>query len=133
MNPYFKYQRVSATSDNKIQQMLFVFDEVIKSLYQAQKSINNNDVEGKHNNLSKVIDIFYTLHYIIDIAGGGDAAKLFNNFNIISIQKLQDINFNNSKQQDLGEIIKVVSNVRNVLQENVRCFGNFPAGYLFSR
>lgn len=42
MNPYFKYQRASATSDNKIQQMVFVFDEVIKSLYQAQKSIKNN-------------------------------------------------------------------------------------------
>ena len=116
MNPYFKYQRVSATSDNKTQQMVFVFDEVIKSLYQAQKSINNNDVEGKHNNLSKVIDVFYTLYYSVDIEGGSDAAKLFNNFNIISIQKLQDINLNNSNQQDLDEIIKVVGSVRNVLQ-----------------
>ena len=119
MNPYFKYQRVSATSDNKIQQMVFLFDEVIKSLYQAQKSINNNDVKGKHNNLSKVIDVFYTLYYSVDIEGGGDAAKLFNNFNIISIQKLQDINLNNSNQQDIGEIIKVVSNVRNVLQREL--------------
>ena len=119
MNPYFKYQRASATSDNKIQQMVFLFDEVIKSLYQAQKSINNNDAEGKHNNLSKVIDVFYTLYYSADIEGGGNVAKLFNNFNIISIQKLQDINLNNSNQQDLDEIIKVVGSVRNVLQREL--------------
>ena len=43
-----------------------------------------------------------------------ESPKLFNNFNIISIQKLQDINLNN--QQDLDEIIKVVGSVRNVIQ-----------------
>jgi len=116
MNPYLKYKQASATSNNKMQQLVFVFDEITRTLYQAQKSINDNNAEGKHRNLSKVIDVFYTLYYSVDIEGGSDVAKLFNNFNIISIQKLQDINLNNSNQQDLDEIIKVVASVRNVLQ-----------------
>jgi flagellar biosynthetic protein FliS len=117
MNPYFKYQQASATSNNKIQQMVFIFDEIIKSLYQAQKAINNNDAEGKHRNLNKVTDVFYAMYYNVNIEGGDNVARCFNNFNISSIQKIQDLSFNNSNKPNIDGIIKVVGSVRNVIQQ----------------
>ena len=116
MNPYIKYQVASATTGNKMQQIVFVFDEVIKTLHQAQKSINNNNVEGKHRSLNKAVDAFYVLQRSVGAESRESISSCFSRFNILSIRKLQAVGIDDSNMQELDKVIKAVCTIRDTLE-----------------
>jgi flagellar biosynthetic protein FliS len=119
MNSYIKYQVASATTYNKTQQLVFVFDEVIKALYQTQKSINGNDIEGKHRYLNKAVDAFYVLQRSLNARSRDGIVSCFSKFNILSIRKLQSIGISDSGKQELDKVIKAVRSIRNALEESI--------------
>lgn len=118
MNLHKKYQTASITTGNKIQQMVFVFDEVIKLLYQLKKNIEANQIEERHKNLSKAIDIFYAMRTGIDLKNGGEAAKHLDNFYTLTIKVMEDLNiYQKNNIAEIDKLSKSIGEVRDTISE----------------
>ena len=121
-NPYAKYKIASATTDNPGQKLLFIFDEVIKTLYQVKKCMEDNDIEGKYKKLAKLEDVFNTLSMGLDTTvtddNSKDAIKSLEHFYLLTAAKLADINIHN-KIEEIDVIVDGISNLRSTLTETL--------------
>jgi flagellar protein FliS len=124
MNLHKKYKTASVTTGNKTQQMVFVFDEVIKILYQVKKNMEANEIEERHKNLSKAIDVFYAMRTGIDIENGGEPAKHLDNFYILTIKAMEDLNIHNkSNIEEVDRLSKSIREVRDSISEAAKAEG----------
>ena len=124
MNLYKKYKTASVTTANKIQQMVFVFDEVIKLLYQVMKNIETNNTEEQHKNLSKAIDVFYAMRTGVDIENGGEPAKHLDNFYILTIKAMENLNIHNKGSiEEIDKLYKSIREVRDAISEAAKLEG----------
>jgi flagellar biosynthetic protein FliS len=119
-NPYAKYKVVSAATDNPGQKLLFIFDEVIRNLYQAKKCMEENDIEGKYKKLAKLESVFNTLSTSLDTTitddNTKDALKSLEKFYLLTAAKIADINIHN-KIDEIDVIVNGINNVRSNLTE----------------
>ncbi len=124
MNLYKKYKTASVTTGNKIQQMVFVFDEVIKLLYHVKKNIETNNTEEQHKNLSKAIDVFYAMRTGVDIENGGEPAKHLDNFYILTIKAMENLNIHNKGSiEEIDKLHKSIREVRDAISEAAKLEG----------
>jgi flagellar biosynthetic protein FliS len=120
MNPIAKYKTASASNPNVVHQLMFVFDEIIKLLYLAQKSIEEKDYETKFKTISKVTDIFYNLRSGINEEKGGDIIKLLDNYYVSAIGKLEQINIKSEDPADVDQIIKSLNVVKDSIKDSAQ-------------
>jgi flagellar biosynthetic protein FliS len=122
-NPYSKYKLASATTENHGQKLVFIFDEVIKTLHQVKKCMEDKDIEGKYKKLVKLEDVFHTLSMGLDTTmldeNSKATLKSLENFYILTAAKLSDININN-KIEEIDVIVAGISNLRSTLTEILR-------------
>lgn len=116
MDPFQKYKTATLSTDDSVKKLLFVFDEVIKLLYSAQKALGEKDYESKHKNLSKAIEVFYILKSGIDDKSEGDALRMMNNFYISAIHNLEQANLNAESAEDLDSVVSAIVIVRDSIK-----------------
>ena len=120
MNPIAKYKTASASNPNVAHQLMFVFDEIIKLLYLAKKSIEEKDYETKFKTITKVTDILYSLRSGINEEKGGNIVKLLDNYYASTIAKLEQLNIKADGAGDIDQVIKSVNVVKDSIRESAQ-------------
>lgn len=118
MNPFDKYKTATVLTGSSNNQLIFVFDEIIKLLFLAQKAIDNKDYETKYKTISKVIEVFYILKSGItdDHLSSGDAAlDIFYSSTIFHLEK---INLQDLEEADIKPILEAMSDIRVALSKS---------------
>ena len=120
-SPYSKYAVASISTENNVQKLMFIFDQVIKLLHQTKRCIEDNDIEGKYKKLTKLYNVFFNLSGNIDTesdVNSQDSVKVLENFYLLTAYKLQDINIYKEKENEIDAIIESITLLRNTLIEN---------------
>ena len=77
MNAYGQrqYQHTQVTTVDKGRLIILLYDGAIKFLRQAKDCAEAGDVEGKANNINRVLDILNELNSSLNMVDGGDVSK----------------------------------------------------------
>lgn len=117
MDPFLKYQTANASTAQPARQLLFVFDELLKLLFLAQKAIGERDYETKFKSLSKVEDVIIMLRSGIDM--GKDQENVLKSLDAFyeSIHlSVSNAQIKAEEPEDLADIIEGMKIVRDSLK-----------------
>jgi flagellar biosynthetic protein FliS len=117
LDPFSKYRAATAMTTDSNHQLLFIFDEVIKLLYQAKRAIGEQDIEAKYKILNRATEVFYILKSGTD-AQQGENHKKIDNFYGSTISALERANISATTPEDLDPLINGLKEVRNALKES---------------
>ncbi len=108
---YNEYTRnnISIESSEKLIEMLY--EGILRFNYQAEKAIENKNLEKKSYWINRSVDIFIELINSLDL-NGGDVAVYLNNLYLHQIQLLSNTNIKNSVKE-----IEIVNKVVKGLLE----------------
>jgi flagellar biosynthetic protein FliS len=116
MNPHDKYKTAAASTANPKSQLIFVYDEIIKSLHNAKKAMSEQNYEDKFNHLTRVTDVLYTLRPGDDVGDDENLEKI-EVFYMATINKLENINMSGEDPAELDVIIEAFGSIRDTLQD----------------
>lgn len=106
---------VSAASPNKL--IVMLYDGAISACYRAIKHMQNQDIEGKGNMISKAIMIIESgLRSSLDKKAGGEIAESLDALYRYMSDRLYISNLKN-KPEPLHEVIKLLSELREAWEE----------------
>lgn len=116
MNSYNKYQTSAISTASREQKIVMIFDEMIKFLFKAQKSIENKDFEAKNKSLRAVANAFYSLYDDIELDINDESLQIFKRFCGISANRLEQINIGTLPTSEISVIIKDISQIRDLFK-----------------
>lgn len=111
-NPYAKYTSTSITTGHEAQQLIVVYDEILKLLYQAKKCLENGDIEGKFKNLDKVLSIFLALQSGISSLDH-EIVRSLDRFYGATIIQVNKLNMSTSATEEMDKFIAQIRKVRD--------------------
>lgn len=116
MNYHNKYHTSAINTASKEQKIIMMFDEMIKFLFKALKSIENQDFEAKNKNLRVVTDVFYSLCDDIELNTNDESTRIFSKFCGASANKLELINIGTLPNSEISVMIKDIAQVRDLFK-----------------
>lgn len=90
-----QYLRQQIEQANSIQQVLMLFDGIVKFTQQAKEAIERKDIQARHNANRRAIEIVAYLIDMIDVAKEGDAGKRLHHIYTGLLGKLVEVDFKN--------------------------------------
>jgi flagellar protein FliS len=121
-NPYSRYTSTSISTGNEAQQLIFVFDEVLKLLYKAKKAIDAGEIEEKYKAIDKAANIFMLLRTGVS-STEHDLVKGLDNFYAATGDQLLKLNSKPSPAEECSKIIELVKKVRDALLQSAQTEG----------
>ncbi len=115
MSPLEKYKATAAVTSSSNNQLIFIFDEVLKLLFSAQKALEEKKHEIKFKALTRVIEVFYILKTGIDPEAMDERTKAIDSFYGSTIHQLENINMKGENPEELQPIIEAISEIRAAL------------------
>lgn len=115
MNPFEKYKTAVAYTSNPKNQMIFVFDEILRLLYKAKKAIGEKDYEKKYKTLIAAINVFYLLKDGVNQASSDENHKAIERFYGATIDQLENINLRAQEPEEVDIIINAIIEIREAL------------------
>ena len=115
MSPLEKYKATAAVTSSSNNQLIFIFDEILKLLLSAKKALGEKKHEVKFKALSRVIEVFYILKTGIDPETMDERNKVIDAFYGSTIHQLENINMKGEEPEELQAIIEAVSEIRAAL------------------
>lgn len=122
IDPLQKYKSATVSGGDPVKQLVFIFDEVLKLLYIAQKAMKEKDYETKFKSLTKISDVFYVLKSGLRPEGEGegkDLIKMLDSFYDATIYNVHQLNLKSDDYTEVDKVIKAMSTVRDSIQEEV--------------
>ena len=116
MNYYNKYHTNAINTGSKEQKIIMMFDEMIKFLFKALKSIENQDFEAKNKNLRVVTNVLYSLRDDIALNINNELTQIFSKFCSASANKLELINIGTLPSSEISIMIKDIAQVRDLFK-----------------
>ena len=120
--PLQQYKSANISAGDPVKQLVFIFDEVLKLLYVAQKAIKEKQYEAKYKALTKISDVFYLLKSGLNTEAEGEGKELIqklDSFYDVAIYNIHQINFKSEDPQDVDKVTKSVTLVRDCLQTEI--------------
>lgn len=115
MNPFEKYKTAVAYTSSPKNQMIFVFDEVLRLLYKAKKAIGEKDYEKKYKTLIAAINVFYLLKDGVNQASSDENHKAIERFYGATINQLENINLKAQEPEEVDIVINAITEIREAL------------------
>ncbi len=104
------YMRQRLEQASGVEQVLMLYDGVVKFVMQAREAIERGDIEARSNANRRAMEIVAYLLDMVNPETGGDAAKALFGIYTGTMKRLMQVDFQNST-----EICdEVVANVRNL-------------------
>ncbi|PCJ26922.1 MAG: hypothetical protein COA94_04405 [Rickettsiales bacterium] len=120
MKAFEKYKNAQAYTSNSSHQLIFIFDELLKLLFTAQKALKEEDYETKFKALAKAIEVFYILKSGVEIDNPDESTKAIDMFYGATIVRLENINMTiSSPPEDLVLMIDSIGEVRQALAQSI--------------
>ncbi len=111
MNPLEAYMKNSVTTASPLQQVILLYDKAIFCLKAAKEDIQNNNIKGKIDNITKVSDIVRALDAALDFDKGGEIAKNLHMLYDFVDRSLVSVNAKNDIQL-IDDLIEILSNLK---------------------
>ncbi len=113
-----KYQAYATATQTvaKTQQIVMLYDGVIRFVQQAKEAIRERRIEDRYNLLLKASEVIAGLQGCLDFEQGGDVAKVLYNFYSSIESRMFSIHRSNSLET-CDEIIADLKQMRDVWQE----------------
>ncbi len=115
MNPLDKYKSAIASTSSTQNQLVFIFDEILKLLNSAKKAMGERDLELKFRTLSRVIEVLYTLKMGVNQDFSNVSNQTIDVFYGSTIYQLENINIKSEDPEELKPVIDAISEVRIAL------------------
>ncbi len=115
MSPLEKYKATAAVTSSSNNQLIFIFDEILKLLLSAKKAFGEKNHEVKFKSLTRVIEVFYILKTGIDPESMDERTRVIDAFYGSTIHQLENINMKGAEAEELQSIIEAVSEIRAAL------------------
>ncbi len=114
MNLYSKYKSAILTG-SKLDQMIFIFDEIMKLIYQAKKCADARDHEGKYKHLTKASDVFYEMHASLNVEELPKETLFFVQFLVETLKKLHSLHTSSSTNEDYDNLLDSIRQMRDLI------------------
>lgn len=113
-----KYQAYAAATQTvaKTQQIIMLYDGVIRFMQQAREAVRNKRIEGRYNALTRASEIIMGLQSCLDFENGGDIARVLYHFysgvdgRIFSVHRT-------GSAETCDEVIEELKRMRDVWQD----------------
>lgn len=112
---YAAYKAAYQTTDNKTQQVVMVYDGILRAVYQAKQAILDEDIETRFNLLDKASQTILALQASLDFENGGEVAVTLNGYYDIIFAKIHLINQTNDVA-DCDALIEEIKGMRGSWQ-----------------
>ncbi|HEX2859785.1 MAG TPA: flagellar export chaperone FliS [Alphaproteobacteria bacterium] len=89
------YLQQQVANANPLQQLLMLLDGIMKFVSRARECINVGDIQERHNNTRRAMDIVAHLMGMIDVTSGGEPAVRLRRIYGYIMRRLSDIDFKN--------------------------------------
>ncbi len=95
--PYANYQHASYMALPKTRQVIMLYEGAIRSVQQAKQAVEQRDIEGRYNAITKACEIINGLQLCLDFDQGGEVAQLLYDYyagidmRLMSVQFSEDI------------------------------------------
>jgi len=115
MSPLEKYKATAAVTSSSNNQLIFIFDEVLKLLLSAKKALGEKNHEVKFKALTRVIEVFYILKTGINPESMDESNKAIDAFYGATILQLENINMKGEDPEEFQSTIDAISEIRAAL------------------
>lgn len=96
----------------KTQQIVMLYDGVLKFLRQAQEAMTKNDIQERYNTIVKALDVINGLQVCLDHDKGGEIAEILHNYYLLLEIRLHRVQCQNDPTI-LEGCIRDVTTMRN--------------------
>lgn len=118
MEQITKYQSTAGTTTNDpARQLQFIFDEVLKLVYTAQKAVGEHDVELKYKALNRIVNVFDTLKMQKNNSEHDSNVEIMNDFYGATISQVNQLNSSANAPEDFDILLKSLTKIRSSLQD----------------
>lgn len=117
-SPYKNYIKQEVEGATKGKLVLLLYDGAIKFMRISIKAIEEQDIQGSHNNIMRAQNIVYELMSTLNMDAGDISKNLLRLYDFI-IWQLIEANRDKSKEKIEG-VIKIMSNLRDAWREVVQ-------------
>lgn len=127
INPYQQYKQTQFETASSEKLILMLYEGALKNLYQAQKGLENNDLEVVNQSLTKTQDIISELMVSLDMDTGEIAQNLYQLYDYMQYRLIQ-ANIH-KKGEPITEVIGMLEELHDTWKKamlNVQ--KNNPAG-----
>ncbi|MBN8828573.1 MAG: flagellar export chaperone FliS [Sphingobacteriia bacterium] len=93
------------TTVNKVQQVIMLYNGIIKHITKVKEAIAENDIQSRYNFLDKAAAIILGLQTSLDFDKGGEVSKLLDNYYYSIYMRIMSIHNTNSIEM-CDQIIK---------------------------
>lgn len=124
---YAAYKAAHQTTDNKTQQVIMIYDGILRTVYQAKQAILDNDLEARFNLLEKVSQVVIALQASLDFENGGEIAVTLDGYYDVLFSKIHLIHQSNNPA-DCDALIEAIKGMRGSWQYVLEVTSNNAAG-----
>lgn len=107
---YAAYKTAHHTTDNKTQQIVMIYDGIMRVIYQAKQAISNNNIQERYNLLDKASQVVLGLQASLDFTNGGEIAEILDSYYDMLYTKIHLINQSN----DPSECDALIEDIRGM-------------------
>lgn len=93
---YAAYKTAYQTTDNKTQQVVMIYDGLMRVIYQAKQAITDDNIEERFNLLDKASQVILGLQASLDFEHGGDIARILDGYYDSIYARIHLVNQSNS-------------------------------------
>ena len=119
---FHQYQNTEVTTVDGGKLVVLLYEGAIKFLARALQSVNNNDIEGKCNNINRAQDIINELNNSLKIDIGGETAHNLRSLYIFMNKHLLQAKISKNGCQKINE----VADLLKILNEGWREVASRP-------
>ena len=105
------YTQLSVEGTSPVGLVVALYDNALKSLYQARKAVLANDVERRSQHLNHVLGVVAHLEGTLDMERGGEVAKSLSQFYAYARARILEVSLTNSLEK-LSDLASHFSSLR---------------------
>lgn len=134
MNAYAQkvssYTQNDVATANRLRLLVMLYDSAVKNMYQAVKRLDEGDLAGKGEHISKALAIVSEFRATLDFGAAPDLAGQLDRLYGFIADRLLDANIRNDKRP-LGEALRITNMLRSAWVElSERTQGETPDSVL---
>jgi len=111
-----QYQKTQVTTVDSGKVVVLLYEGTIKFLRKSQEGIVEKDIEKRHNNLMRALDIIDELNNSLNFSQGGEIARSLNALYLFMRGHLTEANINNNSHM-IEEVLNMLSSLKGAWEE----------------
>jgi flagellar secretion chaperone FliS len=108
---YFAYQQVAAVGASPVEQVIALYDRILRDFYRCIAAIGGGEIEERVRASNHALTVVGELQGVLDFQQGGDVARNLNDFYSVTRPMIAQASIKNSVEK-FQELIGMYSRIR---------------------